>query len=106
MTDSEKLDFLIDEMKEMRTDMTTIKADMVNMKADMADMKTDMANMKADMAELKLRVTRLESSQSAMKLELLRIDRKISDTYNLALDAWGSSVENRAWLEENDKLKA
>lgn len=82
MTDSEKLDFLIDEMKEMKTDMATMKA--------------DMADMKADMTELKLRVTRLESGQSEMKLELLRIDRKISDTYNLALDAWGNSVENRA----------
>jgi hypothetical protein len=28
------------------------------------------------------------------------LDRKISDTYNVVLDALGTSAENRIWLEK------
>ena len=57
--------------------------------------------MKKDIQEIGRKVNRLEAGQAELKREIYRIDRKISDTYNLALDAWGQAVENRTWLEES-----
>lgn len=58
------------------------------------------------------RLDRLESDMSAMKIgqaelrqHLKEVDQKITKTYQLALDAWGTSTENRNWLE-NSRLKA
>ena len=44
--------------------------------------------------------------QADIQRQLYRMDRKISDTYNLALDAWGQGVENRKWLEGSSKIEA
>lgn len=52
------------------------------------------------------RLDRLESETSALKAgqaelrkEVRKLDQKVSATYELALEAWGKSTENRAWLE-------
>lgn len=72
---------------------------------EMQDMKAEMQNQKKDILEIKQKINRIEVGQSEMKRELFRIDRKISDTYNLSLDALGMSTENREWLESGS-LKA
>lgn len=53
------------------------------------------------------RLGRLEADVSAVKKgqaemigDIIKLDRKISDAYQLALDAWGQSMENRSWLEQ------
>lgn len=52
------------------------------------------------------RLEKLESEMSAMRVgqlelkkEIREVKHKVSDTYELALDAWGKSTENRVWLE-------
>ena len=56
------------------------------------------------------RLDKVESEVSALKIgqrelskQMKRLDEKVTDTYNLALEAWGQSTENRHWLE-NGKL--
>lgn len=58
------------------------------------------------------RLDKLESEVSSLKVgqievrkDLKEMDHKISDTYHLALDAWGTSTENRTWINEN-RIKA
>ena len=63
-------------------------------------------NIEGRLDKVESRLNNLESGQAEIKRQIYRMDRKISDTYNLALDAWGQGVENRKWLEENDKIKA
>lgn len=99
MTENEKLDLILARIQDVETAMQAMKTDMQSMKTDMQGMKTDVQDMKKDVREIKQRVNRLEVAQADMKRELFRIDRKISDTYNLALDAWGQGVENKEWLE-------
>ena len=53
--------------------------------------------------KVEARLDKLESGQAEIRKQLYRMDRKITDTYNLALDAWVQSVENRKWLESIDK---
>ena len=49
------------------------------------------------------RLEKLESEMSAMRVGQLGVrtlvKHKVNDTYELALDAWGKSTENRVWLE-------
>ena len=73
-------------------------------KLDNIESKLDKVECRLDKVESRL--DNLESGQVEIKKQIYRMDRKISDTYNLALDAWGQGVENRKWLEENDKIKA
>ena len=58
-----------------------------------------------------IRLEKLESEMSSMKIgqmelkkEVREVRDKVSDTYNLALDAWGQSTENRTWLESEHKV--
>lgn len=48
------------------------------------------------------RLDKMESNISALKVSQRAIKDKVTDTYNLALEAWGQSTENRHWLE-NEK---
>ena len=57
---------------------------------------------------LENRMDRLESEVSGLKIgqmeirnSLKTLEEKVSETYQLALDAWGNSVENRTWLEKS-----
>ena len=79
MTDSEKLDLLV-------TEIQSIKGDIQNMKSDMQGMKE--------------KIDKLSMGQLEIKKEIYMLNRKISDTYNVALDALGTSAENRTWLEK------
>lgn len=82
MTDSEKLDLLLAEMAEMKTEIKGMKAEM-NEKFERMDK----------------RLSKLEVGQAGLTKELYMIDRKIADTYGVALDVLASTAENRKWLE-------
>ena len=78
MTDSEKLDLLISEMQSM---------------------KSEIQGMNGEMQSMKEKIDKLSLGQLEIKKEIYMLNRKISDTYNVALDALGTSAENRSWLE-------
>ena len=45
-------------------------------------------------------VSALKQGQLDIRKEIKQVDKRVSDTYNLALEAWGTSTENRKWLEK------
>lgn len=51
-------------------------------------------------------VSSLKSGQIEIRKDLKNIDRRVSDTYHLALDSWGASTENRVWLESINSNKS
>jgi len=78
--------------------------------SDMMDKKltpinTRLEKLEADTSALKAGQNRIIEKQRELRQDIKRLDDKITNTYDLALDAWGTSTENRNWLE-NDKLKA
>lgn len=105
MAENDKLDLILSELREMKVEMCGTKDEVQGIKGEVQGLKEEMRDVKTDMREMKQRINRLEVGQSDIKRELYRMDRKISDTYNLALDAWGQGIENRVWLE-GDKVKA
>ena len=46
----------------------------------------------------------VQANQLELRKDVRKIKQKVDDTYELALDAWGTSTENREWLESK-KLK-
>lgn len=78
MTDSEKLDLILAEMQEMKTEMKDINQ---------------------RVAQLEKKLERLAVEQTKTQGELFKIDRKIENTYGVALDALAATAENRKWLE-------
>ena len=72
MTDSEKLDLLLTKLQGMETEMQGMKK----------------------------KLDKLSLGQLEIRKEIIMLNRKISDTYDVALDALGTSAENREWLEK------
>lgn len=78
MTDNEKLDLIL---------------------ARLDSIESEMQGMKSEIQGMKEKIDKVSLGQLEIKKEIIMLNRKISDTYNLALDAWGTSAENRTWLE-------
>lgn len=78
MTDSEKLDLILAEMQEMKTEVKEINQ---------------------RVAQLEKKVERLAVEETKTQGELFKIDRKIENVYGVALDALAATAENRKWLE-------
>ena len=72
MTDSEKLDLLLTKVQGMETEMQGMKK----------------------------KLDKLSLGQLEIRKEIIMLNRKICDTYDVALDALGTSAENREWLEK------
>lgn len=69
-------------------------------------LKTDVKTVNDRLDKMEGRLDKLESEMSALKVgqadirkDIKKVDKRVSDTYELALDAWGKSTENRMWLE-------
>ncbi len=86
MTDSEKLDLILSEIQ--------------GVKSDMQGMKSEIQGIKSEIQDMKKKLDKLSLEELEIRKEIIMINRKISDTYNVALDALGTSVENRTWLEK------
>lgn len=74
--------------------------------SDMMDKKLEPVNSRLDRMEdrlgkLETQVAALKVEQHNLRKEIKEVDRKVSETYQLALDAWGRSMENRHWLENS-----
>lgn len=61
------------------------------------DQKLEPINCRLD--KLESEVSALRVGQREIRKELKAVNDKVSDTYQLALDAWAISAENRKWLE-------
>lgn len=65
--------------------------------ASIMDTKLQPINNRLDKLESEMSAVRI--GQMEMKKEIREIKHKVNDTYELALDAWGKSTENRVWLQ-------
>ena len=57
-------------------------------------------SIESEMQGMKQKVDKVSLGQIEIKKEIIMLNRKISDTYDVALDALGTSTENRTWLEK------
>lgn len=93
MTDSEKMDLILSKLTSFDERFDKIESEMQSMKSEIKDMKSEIQGMKT-------KIDKLSLGQLEIQKEIYMINRRISDTYNVALDALGTSAENRTWLEK------
>lgn len=74
------------------------KLDLILSKLD--SIEAEMQGMKGEMQGMKQKIDKVSLGQLEIKKEIIMLNRKISDTYDVALDALGTSTENRTWLEK------
>lgn len=91
MTDSEKMDLILSKLANFDERFDKIESEIQGMKSEIQGMKT--------------KIDKLSLGQLEIQKEIYMINRRISDTYNLALDALGTSAENRIWLENGTLVK-
>lgn len=92
MTDSEKLDLLLTKMQE-------IDQKVEKLAAEQADTKKKVENLAVEQADMKKKIEKLALALTKTQNDLYKIDRKIDNTYGVALDALAATAENRRWLE-------
>lgn len=63
-----------------------------------------LGDMEGRLDKIESEVSSVKANQLELRKEVRKIKQKVDDTYELALDAWGTSTENREWLE-SEKLK-
>ena len=70
-----------------------------NMDNRLDKLESEVSGMKNGLDKLESEVSGLKIGQTAIRKELKEVHHKVTDTYDLALEAWGQSTENRTWLE-------
>ncbi|MCI8814247.1 MAG: hypothetical protein HFH61_03110 [Lachnospiraceae bacterium] len=86
MTNDEKLDLILSEIRDMKTDMKDMKAYMQNMdlriqnlESDIQSMKTDIQNLKMDSQNLKMDIQNLKTDMNTLKLKVNGIELKLEE---------------------------
>lgn len=86
MTNDEKLDLILSEIRDMKTDMKDMKAYMQNMdlriqnlESDIQSMKTDIQNLKMDSQNLKMDIQNLKTDMNTLKLKVTGIELKLEE---------------------------
>ena len=89
-----------------RLDKMDSRLDAMDSRLDAMDSRLDAMDSRFDRIENRLdkvesNVSSLRAGQIEIRKDLKALDDKVSETYQLALDAWGKSTENRTWLEKS-----
>lgn len=93
MTDSQKLDLLLDKVGNMDENIQDLKSDVVELKSDVSNLYDITAKMQGE-------INGLKNGQHEIRKNLKKMADMLEDTYNVALDAWGQSCENRVLLTQ------
>ena len=105
-----------DQLLQALSDMMDQKLQPINNRLDNMDNRLDNMDNRLNSMENRLnsmdnrldgmgnRLEELESQVSALRSIQLEMHKKLSETHQLALDAWGTSFENRTWLENPKKF--
>lgn len=92
MAESEMLNLILESVNSLKSDMKTVSNRLDNMDNRLDNMENRLDRLESEMSALK-------SGQADIRKDIKKVDKRVSDTYELALDAWGKSTENRKWLE-------
>ncbi|MDE7311855.1 MAG: hypothetical protein K2N87_09635 [Eubacterium sp.] len=70
MTDTNKLDLIINQLGIMKSDISDIKSDVGTLKSDVTSLKSDVTTLKSDVTALKSDVATLKSDVTALKSDV------------------------------------
>ncbi len=79
MTDSQKLDLLLEKVTSMGSDIVELKRDVRELKEDMADVKLRICKLEEDMADIKPRICKLEEDMADIKPRICKLEEDMAD---------------------------
>lgn len=82
MTDSQKLDFLVEQFIDVKKDISEMKEDIAGMKEDISEMKGNIAEIKSDIAEIKCDIAEMKDDISAMKSDIRKMHESMDRQEN------------------------
>ena len=83
---------------EGRLDSVEQRLDRVEQRLDRVEQRLDRVEQRLD--KLESDTAALKAGQLSLKKDIKVLEQKVQDTYELALEAWGKSTENRAMIQE------
>lgn len=100
MTDSQKIDLILTELTGLKGDVHELKEDVSSLKEDVSGLNEDVSSIKSEMARMNGEINGLKSGQLLIRRDIKDMKNKLENTYQLALEAWGNSIENRELLTQ------
>ena len=82
MTDSQKLDYLIEQMTGVKAEITEMKEDIAGLKEDVAGLKEDVAVLKEDVTGLKEDVAGLKEDVAVLKEDVAGLQERMDKQEN------------------------
>lgn len=80
-----------------RLDKVESRLDKMDSRLDKVESRLDKMDSRLD--KLESQTQALQTGQTEIRKELKKVSDRVEDTYNLALESWGKSTENREWLQ-------
>lgn len=75
------------------------RLDRIENRLDKVESRLDKVENRLDKVESE--ISALKCGQREIREELQKLNTKVNETYEIALDAFGTSTENRHWLEKS-----
>lgn len=74
----------------------------INNRLDKMEIRLDKMEIRLDKMESE--ISAIKIGQAELRKDMKELKLKVNETYELALDAWGQSTENRVWLDKTLKM--
>lgn len=102
----QKLLAVSDVMEQKLLDMSNVMEQKLDEKLEPVYDRLDRIENRLDKVENRLdkvesEISALKCGQREIREELRKLNTKVNETYEIALDAFGTSTENRHWLEKS-----
>ena len=98
-----RLDSMDNRLDSMDSRLDSMDSRLDSMDSRLDGMDSRMDGMDSRLDKLESQVSALRAGQLEMQKEIREINLRVSQTNQIALDAWGTSIENRKWLENVKK---
>ena len=82
MTDSQKLDFLVEQFIDVKKDISEMKEDIAELKSEMAEVKADIVGIKGEIAGIKCDIAEMKDDISAMKSDIRKMHESMDRQEN------------------------
>ena len=93
MTDSQKLDLLLEKTISIEGDITSMKSDIgsiqneiTSMKSDIGSIQNEIASMKSDIGSIQNEIASIKSDMPKLKIQVLKIKAELKGMDELILD--------------------
>lgn len=90
----------------IKTEISPVNNRLDSLEGRFDNLENRFDNLELKVDKLEADVSSLKSGQKQIRRDIKRLNDKVDATYDLALDAWGTSTENRTWIDEQEQAKA